>query len=166
MADGARQEEIAGNPRPRVSLRPATLADDSRLMRWRNDRITVKNSLSGKPVELSAHLDWFLSALKDPTIEIYIAEDGNGLPVGMIRLNAGSDHIAMVSITIDPKCRGVGFGRAVLEAGCLLKSDWTLTALIRNTNKASISIFEGCGFCLVSEGEDGFRAYTRGRLLL
>lgn len=165
MAAGARKEEIVGSPGSRVNLRPAIHSDCYTILKWRNNPLTVKNSLTGRKIDLQAHEAWFAKAMPDPNTEIFIANTTED-DVGMIRFDRGGGDIATVSIMVAPGWRGLGIGRRILEQGCLMKKDWVLSALIKNTNKASISIFEGCGFCLVSEGEDGFRAYVRGKLLL
>lgn len=164
MALGEGKEEAVGDS-GQIILRPAALSDSYTILKWRNDPLSVKNSLTGKRVDLKDHESWYAKSLNDADREVYLAELYDA-PVGVIRFDPGADNVAIVSIIVAPGWRGLGIGRRILQQGCLMKADWMLSALIKKTNKASISIFEGCGFCLVTEADDGVQIYCRGRLLL
>lgn len=142
-------------------VRPAEPADAHDLWRWRNDPVARAASRNPDPVPFADHQAWFARALADPARTILIGEI-DGSPVGMVRLDAGSDG-AEVSIALDPERRGAGLGGALMRVGLARSGARTFTAVLRADNAASRRLFAGAGFRQVAA--DGlWLTFRRGDL--
>lgn len=132
-----------------LMLRQATMADSDMLLAWRNDETTRAFSKSTKVVPEADHRSWMKLNVEAgyPTHIVMIAETDVG-PAGVVRFDTDKGDVMTywVSITVAPKVRGRGFGQNMLEQACHYANDYTLKAEIRGNNKASITIFERCGF--------------------
>jgi spore coat polysaccharide biosynthesis protein SpsF len=131
-----------------VHLRPADAGDSDDLLAWRNDPDAVRQSVSGRPVELDEHSRWLAERLDDPATRIWIAEL-DGRRVGSVRIDV-TNGVGAVSIVIAPEARGRGLGKAMLHM--LLErfeDDFqveALEALVHHDNTASQRLFTGAGF--------------------
>src|SRR4051812_5201588 len=100
-----------------VTLRPAVANDALLLFRWRNDDETRKHSGDQKPFSWLDHKRWLQDTIEDSARVLLIAESNTGslpIPVGTVRLDQEDDsHI--ISITVDPMMRRMGFGHAMLS---------------------------------------------------
>ena len=114
-------------------------------------------SRTSDEVSWETHQNWFAKALADPRRTILVGEI-DGKPVGMVRLD--HDGETEVSINVAPLQRGLGVGRALLEAA-LGNASGPLVAEVRADNAASRSLFEGVGF-EPSTVKDGHLIYRRG----
>ncbi len=88
-----------------------------------------------------------------PSHLVMIAESDVGT-VGVVRFDADKKDVMTygVSITVDPRHRGKGFGYSMLYHACQIMQTETLTAEIRPDNLPSRRIFERCGFVLTDDG--------------
>ncbi len=131
-----------------VTLRPATLADQNRLLEWRNQPDVVRYSLSGRPVAASAHANWLAARLTSPGARLWLAEEA-GEPVGQVRVDL-DDKAGTVSISVAPAHRGRGVGTRMLRALVLeMERDIevrNLLALVHPENTASLRAFVRVGF--------------------
>lgn len=146
-----------------VDLRPATLADWAFLWRCRNDPETRRWSFDSSEVSLVDHMRWLDAALKDPAVGIYVArascvgERHELGPVGVGRF-AWLDPVVtdkvFVSVTVDPRRRGQGFGSALVRTlattveGVIARADRRahLVAEVKLDNVASLCAFGSAGF--------------------
>lgn len=136
-----------------VNLRLATMADSDRLLIWRNDPETIKNSNSPDPVTPDVHAKWMDRWVRTgfPASLVLIAIHGP-FPIGVIRFEARARWTYEVSITIAPQRRGDGYGKKVLAAGCAPMQACELLAQIKTGNHASRRIFEHNGFVQFDTG--------------
>ena len=67
-----------------ITLRNAAFDDAERLLAWRNDAVTRRNSLQEGQEERDQHLLWLTNRLRDPESNLLIAEDA-GIAIGTIR---------------------------------------------------------------------------------
>lgn len=132
-----------------VDVRPALAEDLAIAFEWRNARETRQYFHDTRPLDLSAHRDWFVRALDDPNRVLLMAER-NGLPIGVLRFDVAGP-LATVSIYLDPVLHGLGLGTAVLLAG----EDWLrrhrpdvhhLVAEVLVGNARSAGAFSRAGF--------------------
>lgn len=154
---------------PALHIRPAVLGDSLTLLEWRNDPITRENSLNTKEVSLEDHHTWFTGSLLRDDRVIYVAEvistETHDHACGMCRFDiseAGS--IAVVSINLSPEFRGQGLSLPILQKSITqfsqsLPQVHILEAEIKDSNKASISIFTKAGFEQTSM-HDGVGSYS------
>ena len=172
MAAREMQEDVAGNgrgPGLTIELRRAVRSDSLMLLAWRNDPLSRKNSINTDKITVEQHNRWMDRVFSYPELtEIYIGEHEN-IPVGVIRFDYATDPIGdeqiFVGIIVAPEMRGHGYGRLLLEAGCLLKRNHQLYATIKVGNAPSIKLFTAMGFAEVWEGEQTL-VLSRGPLLL
>jgi len=127
-----------------MTLRPVVWTDWELLLGWRNDSITVANSIQQHKVETEVHKAWLVQKLSDTASMMYIGEVG-GLPVGQVRFDIGVDY-AEVSVVVAPEARGSGFGTELLKQGCSAAAIQKYIAYIRPENKVSIKSFKTSGF--------------------
>ena len=127
-----------------VILRQVTFDDCELLQYWRNDDLTVHNSISQSKVQLNEHKAWLCRVISDPNTRLYIGEI-DGQPVGSIRLELLDDY-AEVSVTVDAKFRRRGIGTQLIRSSCASTQKNKVVAHIRPDNRHSIRAFESAGF--------------------
>jgi len=141
---------------PTLTLRPATLQDEERLLCWRNEPSTRSASLTSGEISVEEHHRWFAGKLVDPDCALLIIEHG-GQPIGQLRLDRLAPDLAEVSIGLAPKARGRGLGRGALQLAASkaheLLGVTMIRALVKRGNDASLRTFRAAGFRVV--GEDG-----------
>ncbi|MDC3094316.1 GNAT family N-acetyltransferase [Prochlorococcus sp. AH-716-M10] len=123
---------------------------------WRNDPITIKMSLSRKGVSLSEHISWCKKIMNSKENFLFVCEEFNS-PVAVVRFdqNIENHNTYILTINVDPKKRGKGYGRIALKRSIdlLKKKDKDcnlIVAKIRKCNFSSIKLFEFCGFHKIS----------------
>lgn len=138
-----------------LRLRPATAADATDLLAWRNDPTSVAFSASGTAVEESEHRAWLARRLDDPGCRLLVA-DCDGREVAMLRIDV-ADAVGTVSIAVAPQERGRGLGSAILvRAVEELAGDMQVRLLVAEVlagNAASLAAFGAAGF-VVEAGDD------------
>jgi spore coat polysaccharide biosynthesis predicted glycosyltransferase SpsG/RimJ/RimL family protein N-acetyltransferase len=166
-ARDALRARFAGAPPPRVlRYRPATSADEDRLLEWRNDPDTRAASRSADPVDRPDHAGWLAAALADPRRVLLIVEAEGG-PAGTLRFDLDGDA-AEISVTVAPERRGAGIAaQAVREGSELVLAAWPrlarIDAVIRPGNRASITAFERAGFRQRGPADAALLAFERQR---
>jgi RimJ/RimL family protein N-acetyltransferase len=140
-----------------VTLRPADLSDEERLLEWRNEPTTRAASLTEGVVAPEDHGRWLRRKLADPDCALYVVLAGTE-PVGQVRLDRVGEGVAEVSIGLAPEARGRGAGREALrlaetEAGERLGAT-TLRALVKPDNEPSLRAFAAAGYSEVSRSDD------------
>ncbi len=154
-----------------IIARRATEQDSEDLFAWRNDPVTRAASVSIDPVSWAEHSDWFAASLANRSRWLFIvmaSEDGGAdgaapAKIGMCRFDVQPDGAsAEVSINLNPDYRGRGLAGEVLRMAIQefrrgVSPELALTATIRSSNQASVSIFERAGFRLTStDGQFGY----------
>jgi RimJ/RimL family protein N-acetyltransferase len=144
-----------------LEVHRATDADRRELWEWRNDPTTRAASLTSEVVSWDDHNAWFDAIIVDPSRAIYVGEIvGESSKVGRCRFDIVSGlGTAVVSINLNPQFRGRGLSKELLRASIdRLGDDFpevrTLTAQIRQSNSASLKLFESAGFGLTSMKSD------------
>lgn len=129
--------------------RTATMADAEQLFAWRNDPVTRGSSRSTEPLVWEDHIAWLTKVLATPSRILLVVEE-SGAAVGTVRWDDEGGIDWEVSISLAPACRGLGVGRAVLEAGenafLRERSAARLLASIHADNVASARLFQRAGY--------------------
>ena len=116
---------------------------------WANDPETRSASFSTRPIPWENHVAWFSQKLKDPGCLFYLALDAKSTPIGQIRFQVDNND-AVISISLDSKQRGYGYGSKVIWLGAQQVFDRTtvnsIHAYIRQDNEVSIRAFSKAGF--------------------
>lgn len=151
---------------PNVILRRADMTDADQLLAWRNDALTVQNSIKQKgKITKDEHMAWLEKTLADPNVELFIGVH-DLVPVGSVRFDFISEppEEYIISLVVAPVARQKGMGAKMLSTACLLKEQDNLVAFIKRTNLASIKLFEGRGFS--ETGGDEILCFRRPPLLI
>ncbi|MCA1933573.1 MAG: GNAT family N-acetyltransferase [Calditerrivibrio sp.] len=124
--------------------------EDCRLLwEWANAPDVRAVSFSTEPILWEQHLKWFNSKVSDPNCLFYILIDNNEIPSGQVRCDINGKE-AVISISIDSKCRGKGYGSEAitLVSNQLFRtSDVELIhAYIKLENTGSIKAFKKAGY--------------------
>ncbi len=138
--------------RPELILRPVTWADSARLLRWRNDPETRRNSRNPEPVESDSHQDWLRRKLAAENCRLMIAEVA-GRSIGTVRADFDSEAW-WLSWSIDPNERGKGYGTAMVAA-MVARLHGRVRATTKCGNLASERIAVAVGMAR-QEARDGF----------
>jgi len=130
--------------------------DNCRLLwEWANDPDVRAVSFSSEPIPWEQHVKWFNSKLNDPRCIFYIAVNSDDVPVGQIRYDT-EDNKAVVSISIDRKFRGKGYGSRLVWLASRRLFDVsnvdTIHAYVKQGNEASVGTFVKAGFREVETG--------------
>ncbi len=146
-------------------VRPAQVDDAKDVWIWRNAGCASKYYRSQTPTELDAHIEWFRRALKDPDRLMLIVEN-ESMRLGHVRIDQmqGQRDQAEISVYVNPDCRGQGYGKSILKSAMAFATKESkicrFLAEIHNENRASLSIFQKAGFCLLSCDEQFCRMTT------
>lgn len=130
-------------------MRPARSNDALLLFRWRNDVEFRRHSGERTPTTWFDHKRWLRDVLIDATKVLLIGETYGPLsfPVGSVQLDqSGSEHI--VSVTVDPLMRRMGYGHAMVSKLVERHSHKPMMAYVRHENTQSLLLFQKCGFKL------------------
>lgn len=154
--------------RPAVVLRAATSDDGARLLAWRNDPETRRQSVTQGEVAAADHATWLARSLASDDRTLLVAEH-EGTPVGTVRLDREPADAWEVSITVAPEARGKRLASAMLvaaEAVARTRGAILLTARIRKDNAGSLAAFERAGYhAFVTRTEGGAEYWHAERRL-
>lgn len=132
-----------------IRLRPVREEDSLDLFNWRNDPETVKYSPSGE-VKYEDHLQWFSKNINDPKTKILIITNQKEDKIGMVRFDLDDNLDAVISINLNPKWRGKGYGKLglkkSLDYGFQELDLKKVRADLHQDNIPSKKIFLGIGF--------------------
>jgi len=133
----------------KLHLRRASDEDARILFHWVNETEVRRRSLNSRPVVWEEHCRWLEGKLQDENCDLFIGLDGKGEAVGMVRFDCQGDT-AVISISVDSKCRSLGYGRELIRIGSRLilneRRVNSIIAQIKPDNIASVKSFEKAGF--------------------
>jgi spore coat polysaccharide biosynthesis predicted glycosyltransferase SpsG/RimJ/RimL family protein N-acetyltransferase len=133
----------------RTRLRRACEEDARLLWEWANDSEVRAVSFSPDPIPWDQHLEWFRARLRSPDCIFFIAVDEGEVPIGQVRFDLNGDE-AVISIGLDAKCRGKGYGSAIIERASRrlyqISSARLIHAYVKPDNRASLKVFAKAGF--------------------
>jgi RimJ/RimL family protein N-acetyltransferase len=143
-----------------IHLRRARQEDALLLWCWANDPEVRNVSFHPEAIPWEAHNEWLEHKLAEGQC-IFIAHDDSGVPFGIVRF-AISGESAVISTSVEENHRGCGYGAALIYRGCQQCFEETparvVHALIKKTNRASLSAFQRAGFVwsrdLMVSGQD------------
>ena len=126
-------------------------ADDVRLLwEWANDPDVRAASFSSDPIPWETHVAWFEEKFHQNGSSIFIAESGDGTPLGQIRFDAREDGELEVDISVAKSMRRRGMATQIIRLGVqtLIKGggDVRVHAFVKSGNVASMKAFERAEF--------------------
>lgn len=139
-----------------MNLRKANQKDATILYQWATDPTVRENAIHAGSFSFESHVDWLNAKLSSQDTYLYIYELQDQ-PIGQVRFDRVNGALE-IDYSISPNFRGQGFGRKIIEQGIWkLVNDFdeevTFRAIVKDTNKPSVKIFERLGFLL--ERDDG-----------
>jgi spore coat polysaccharide biosynthesis predicted glycosyltransferase SpsG/RimJ/RimL family protein N-acetyltransferase len=138
-----------------LRYRPATAADSTRQLEWRNDPATRAVSRTTHEIQPAEHERWFEGVLGDGDRRLLVVEDRAG-PAGSVRFDIDGRE-AEISVMIAPERRSEGLGtRAVRESSELLLASTPALERVRaevaEGNEGSLGAFRRAGFTPATGG--------------
>ena len=132
-----------------LRLRAIHLDDCRVLWDWANDPSVREVSFTSDCIPWETHQKWFHAKLHDPHCVFYIATDSDDAPIGQARYDLEDDQ-GVVSISLDRRVRGKGYGSALLRLSAqklfATIGLTTIHAYIKSDNLASVRAFEKAGY--------------------
>ncbi len=129
---------------PVLQLRLAEAADSELLWRWRNEATVRQMSFGSEEIAWEDHSRWYSARLQRPDCEILIASNGEGKPIGQVRLDRQGDG-AVISVSIAAEYRGCGYGATLIRLATnhafVQRGLAWVDAMIREENVASQTAF-------------------------
>ena len=153
-----------------IVMRPVSLSDSERILRWRNSTTARNVSSLGREIDDSEHREWFSSRIRRISSEPYWMMTFNGNNVGFVRLDLSDNLLNMftVSIFVDSAYRMLGIGRQMLRLAfdsiTNENKDYEFRAVISRDNVSSIRLFKSFNFEFFAELDEHFSEYRRKSL--
>lgn len=162
LVDGEGASRVLAHMRPcRLTLRRFCREDAEKLWLWANDPEVRAVSFEEHLITWDEHTKWLERKLPEPGFHQYIALDFKQCPIGQIRFETTARE-ATVSLALEKRCRGLGYGPLLLELGIreLLRHRPVerVHAYVKPENKQSMRCFTRagfscCGSCLIKGQE-------------
>jgi UDP-2,4-diacetamido-2,4,6-trideoxy-beta-L-altropyranose hydrolase len=150
LVDGEGVRRVLDSLASRILRLRRASEDDCRLVwEWAKDPDVRAVSFSSEPIPWEQHIQWFKSKIDDPHCIFYIAVNSDDMPIGQARYDREGNQ-AIVSISIDRRFRGKGYGSRLIwlasrEAFDVSGTD-TIHAYVKQGNEASVRAFVKAGF--------------------
>ena len=173
LVDGLGRERVdAALLNRELHLRLAQAADCELVFEWARDPIARAASFHSSEISSEEHARWFADKLQDLNSPIYIGENSDGEPVGLVRFQIKNDT-AVLSVNVAPAYRGEGWGRQLVQFGTSAlfraRSVCRIHAFVKPGNQASVRLFEASGFQRAAPqqvaGQDAFLFILEGNVL-
>ena len=136
-----------------IRIRQVNDGDIKGIFELSNQPSVRDSSFHGAAISWPEHVRWFLSVTTNPLCGFYVAEK-DGMLAGQIRLFS-EGHRVIVSISVDPRFRGMGVGASLYHAALDdFRRRWPVRqviAKIKKRNAHSVAFFKKLGFVLASE---------------
>ncbi|MEO5588691.1 MAG: ribosomal protein S18-alanine N-acetyltransferase [Gemmatimonadaceae bacterium] len=111
----------------------------------------------------------FSTALESPHTLFLVADDGSGAVCGYVIALAVADESEILNLAVTPECRGVGLGRALLDAAidaARAKGAAQVWLEVRDSNAAARRLYESRGFSEISKRRRYYRHPVEDALVL
>lgn len=133
-----------------MRLRKITTEDKKLLFDWANDHSVRSNAIQGSEIIWEDHCKWFNRKMDSHTDTFIYILEVDTLPVGQVRFEK-EDASYTIDYSVDKEQRGKGYGKALIDLGCLqvtkeIQYPITILANVKDINIASSKVFEKLGF--------------------
>ena len=137
-----------------MKIRNLKVEDLDDIFVWRNDPVTRKNSINKNQLSYDEHKAWFRKVLRDKNGKYFIGIK-NKEKVGLVSYIKEKKKYRNVSININPKFRGKGYGATLLilsqKSREIISEGSILIAKIKKSNIASFKSFQKAGYIKFSQ---------------
>jgi RimJ/RimL family protein N-acetyltransferase len=131
-----------------IKIRNARIEDIDTYFNWANEEVVRKLSFNSEKIPYSEHEGWFKNCLTDKNCFMYLFFITN--EIGQVRIQKLDADESVISISIDEKYRGKGYGVQMLnmsiESFRKISPKSVISAYIKVENVSSKNIFEKSGF--------------------
>lgn len=125
-----------------ISLHKANLRDLTFFFELKTEKISKRNSLNTKKINLHVHKNWFLKNLVSKKKILLVAKKNKKNKIGIVRYDKNEDFTE-VSIIIEPSFRGQGLGAKILKKSeNFLKKGTIIISKVKKNNKNSLIVFK------------------------
>lgn len=141
--------------RENIIIREARISDMESIFELSNQQYVRQYSINKDKIKWEDHVNWYRQILDDSDIKFYIVTNDSEELLGQVRFNLVEDNHAVVSISLSEIIKGKGYSKKIL-IDCLnmyFKENNHFTniiAYISEKNLASLKLFKGLGFEIVS----------------
>lgn len=130
-----------------ITLRPANNSDVRPIFDWQELPETREYALNPEIPEWESHKKWMCTKLQSTNDYFYIIESLlSNERIGALRLDLQSDSTYVISIFIDPKNFGQGFGKDALAYVDIMHPNFTIVANVLEANIASQRLFTAANY--------------------
>lgn len=141
----------------KIDIREADKRDCEDVFAWRSDSVSRTMFFNSNLPSYEEHFQWFNSSLNNMDRKLYIGQIGS-TKAGFCRFDHDTKgDVVEVSINMNPKCRGRGYGKRLLASSIQAFQKFykgEFLAKIKPENFASLKIFKSAGFHEISSEED------------
>ena len=121
-----------------ISPHKANLRDLTFFFELKTEKISKRNSLNKKKINLHVHKNWFLKNLVSKKKILLVAKKNKKNKIGIVRYDKNEDFTE-VSIIIEPSFRGQGLGAKILKKSeNFLKKGTIIISKVKKNNKNSL----------------------------
>jgi len=142
------------NKNHKMKIRTFKVRDIIKIFIWRNDLVTIMNSLSGKNISLIEHLAWFIrKKLNAKNFHGFIISIKTQR-IAFIFFEKLTEQSYEISINFDPKFRGKGLSKRALflALDSITRIDnCEIIARIKHENEISKKLFQSCNFIYIKD---------------
>jgi len=146
-------------------VKRATENDSKDIWEWRTNSLTRRMFKDSGYVCWADHHIWYKKSLADPNRYIYVGFLADGAKVGVCRFDIDEiNHVAEVSINLNPTHRGRGLSLSLLTESLFAFSTHrivNLSAKIKKKNIPSVKCFSRAGFNMVKENNYYYYYFKR-----
>lgn len=143
-------------------IRPVTLEDSFSIFNWRNDPLTIENSISGKGVLENEHILWYSTLLSNSCDHGFMGIDDFNVSCCFILFHQVESNQHEISINVNPNFRGIGYGSYFMKLAIeefKKISSGSLVATILDHNLPSEKMFANLGFIEVEPKVGRIKTY-------
>lgn len=116
---------------------------------WANDPVTRSNSFESDFISWDEHKVWCQNRMGDPSCDFWMVKIAGLGKIGCVRFDRSPSKVVM-SISLAPRVRGVGYGKRIIKLACVhflrVYGAIPIHAFIKSDNKASLAAFACAGF--------------------
>ena len=132
----------------RIRFRSVCEEDCRLIWEWANEPNVRAVSFSTELIPWERHVQWFKSKLNDSDCIFYVAINEES-PIGQVRYDVNGNE-SVISISIDQKFRGQGYGSAIIQLTSRTLFDVSnvnvIRAYVKQGNEVSARAFVKAGF--------------------
>lgn len=138
-----------------LTFRKANIDDVDLFFDWANDTVVRSNSYQQEEISYYDHVKWFETQIGNKKNNLYVFLSELNTPIGQVRININEEKKAVIGLMIDPKFRGKGLAKEMIEKASsdflYSNKSYVILAYIFKSNRSSYNSFINAGYKLLKE---------------